>query len=271
MTKRILEKNIGATATESYAYDAHGFRIATTNALGDVETAVYDPAGRLAEVGGGVYPARYGYDAQGRRASLSTTRNGRVWDTTRWSCDRTTGLSTAKTYPDNATVTSTYAPDGLPLRTALARGVWKENAYDADRRLAAVASGDPSCCAAFAYDAFGNRVLVSNLASSARSVYNVYGMATNETISIGTETTQIATGLDAFNRTVSLSSRGETVHYAYAPDGRLAAVSNGAFAVEYLYAADRANAGHVIRTATGTVITNRIVRDAFRRSLVTLE
>ena len=63
----------------------------------------------------------------------------------------------------------------------------------------------------YAYDAHGNRVLVSNLASCVRSVYNVYGTATNETVMIGTGTTQFTTGLDAFNRVVSLTTRGETV------------------------------------------------------------
>lgn len=49
------------------------------------------------------------------------------------------------------------------------------------------------------------------LASRVRSVYNVYGTATNETVMTETGTAQIATGLDAWNRVVSLTSRGETV------------------------------------------------------------
>ena len=51
-----------------------------------------------------------------RRTSLSTKRDGSIWDVTRWIYDAATGLCTSKIYADGSRITYTYTPDGLPLR-----------------------------------------------------------------------------------------------------------------------------------------------------------
>ena len=47
----------------------------------------YDAANRLAATWGATYPMRHAYDTHGRRTSLSTTRDGAIWDTTTWAYD----------------------------------------------------------------------------------------------------------------------------------------------------------------------------------------
>ena len=73
--------------TESYAYDMQGNRTATTNALGDVVLRICDPFERVVAEDGATYPVRYTYDTDGRRTSLSTTRDGETWDATTWAYD----------------------------------------------------------------------------------------------------------------------------------------------------------------------------------------
>ena len=145
---------------EFYGYDSSGNRIAATNALGAVTACAYDAAGRPVESGGAAYPVRHGYDTAGRRTSLSTTRDGAAWDATGWTFDPATGFRTAKTYADGTTVTYSYTPDGLPLRTTCASGRWRESAYNAKRELVATGYSDGEVCA-FAYDAFGRLIAAS--------------------------------------------------------------------------------------------------------------
>ena len=178
---------------EFYGYDSSGNRIAATNALGAVTACAYDAAGRPVESGGAAYPVRHGYDTAGRRTSLSTTRDGAAWDATGWTFDPATGFRTAKTYADGSTVTYSYTPDGLPLRTTCASGRWRESAYNA--------LGRPVGRNA---DTFG---------------YNDRGEVTNATIAgenavygydeIGNSTDWAANGLNQY------------AQFAYDPDGNL--------------------------------------------------
>jgi len=80
----------------------------------------YDLFGRVVSEDGATYPVRYTYDTEGRRTSLSTTRDGSTWDTTIWAYDPATGDCLSKSYADGSTVTYTYTPDSLPLRTTYA-------------------------------------------------------------------------------------------------------------------------------------------------------
>ena len=113
--------------TESYAYDMLGNRIATTDAHGYVTYRTYDPLGQVIAEWGATYPVLYTYDTQGHRTSLTTFRttggspsSATEGDTTTWTYDPYTSLCTSKTYADGSTVTYTYTPDNLPLRTTYA-------------------------------------------------------------------------------------------------------------------------------------------------------
>ena len=138
--------------TETYAYDMLGNRISTTDAHGNTIHRTYDPFGRVLVEWGATYPVRYTYDTQGRRTSLTTFRttggtqfiaSADLGDTTTWTYDPYTSLCLSKTYADGSTITYTYTPDNLPLRTTYASGKWKENVHDAQRRLCGVVYSSP--------------------------------------------------------------------------------------------------------------------------------
>ena len=156
--------------TETYAYDLLGNRIATTDALGNTTFKSYDPLGNLTAEWGATYPVRYTYDSQSRRTSLTTfrTTGGRddpiapQGDTTTWTYDPPTGNCLSKTYADGSTVTYTYTPDNLPLRTTYASGKWKENVYDAQRRLCGVIYSFPDMDYELQLDEYGRTVFASN-------------------------------------------------------------------------------------------------------------
>ena len=87
---------------ETCAYDSYGRRVSATDALGNVKVTRYDAVGNVVEQSGATWPVRYEYDTAGRRVSLSTTKDGRIWDVTRWSYDPQTGKCMAKRYPDGS-------------------------------------------------------------------------------------------------------------------------------------------------------------------------
>ena len=249
---------------EFYGYDSFGNRIAATNALGAVTVCAYDAAGRPVESGGAAYPMRHGYDAAGRRTSLSTTRDGAAWDATGWTFDPATGFRTVKAYADGTTVTYSYTPDGLPLRETRPSGRWRESAYNAKRELVATGYSDGEVCA-FAYDEFSQEIAASNAVSAVRLVRSAYGQVTNETAGVGGETRSLDRAFDAYGRLVS----GDGSAYAYDSAGRLASVSNAVAITEYGYSSDGLDAGYSIALPNGAVFTRRVARDGYRRSLVT--
>ena len=73
-------------------------------------------------------------------------------DTTTCTYDPRASLCLSKTYADNSQVLYTYTPDNLPLRTTYASGRWKENAYDAHRRLTGVLYSSPDMDCEFEND-----------------------------------------------------------------------------------------------------------------------
>ena len=249
--------------TESYAYDTQGNRTATTNALGDVVLRIYDPFGRGVAEDGATYPVRYTYDTDGRRTSLSTTRDGSTWDTTTWAYDPSTGNCMAKTYADGSTVTYTYTPDSLPLRTTYPSGAWKENVYDAKRQVVGVMYSDDETVS-FSYDEFGNEIAASNEVSSVVSLRSEQGDCTNETAIVGNESKTTVRAFDEHRRLTEVD--GTT--YTYNDDGLLASVSNDIAFVEYAYTPDRLDAGYTLTLSNGVVFTRSLVRDDSRRSLV---
>ncbi len=254
----------GNVYAEFYGYNNFGNRIVATNALGAVTVSAYDTANRLASSGGAVYSVRYGYDTEGRRRWLSTTRDGATWDDTAWTFNASNGLCTAKTYADNSTVAYTHTPDGKPLRTTYASGRWCENAYNAKRELVAKEYSDGEVCA-FAYDEFSHQIAASNGVAVIQLARNDYGQVTNETVTVGGESVSIKREFDAYGRLISNDGSA----YAYDSAGRLASISNSIAAVEYQYSADGLDAGYSVTLSNGVMFTRSVARDTYRRSLVT--
>jgi len=257
--------------TETYAYDLLGNRIATTDAHGNTIFRTYDPFGRVTAEWGATYPVRYTYDTAGRRTSLSTTRDGMTWDTTTWTYDPYTGNCLSKTYADGSTITYTYTPDNLPLRTTYASGKWKENVYDLQRRLCGVVYSSSDMDYELQLDDYGRTVWESNSVCSVGYALADAGTATNEVISVGDEVMSIARTLDGQDRLVGLTipDPGYEANYAYANDGSIESISNDLACVSYLYSSNRLDVGYSIRLANGTTIQRNLYRDEHRRSLVT--
>ena len=255
----------GTYAEESYAYDSCGNRVAATNALGGVTATSYDAEGNVVEISGTAeYPVRFAYDTEGRRTLLSTTRDGTIWDVTTWEYDPATGRCLSKRYADGTDVSCTYTPDLLPLRTTYASGRWTENAYDAGRRLVGVEYSDGES-ALFDYDAFSNEIAASNGVATAIFHRDANGDCTNDASTVGNESKTIVRAFDEYRR---LKDMDGTIH-AYEADGLLASISNDLAVVEYSYTPDRLDAGYTLTLSNGVVFTRSLVRDAYRRSLVT--
>ena len=140
---------------DEYAYDVRGNLIASWDKEGYGTFYERDSIGRLVQTYGAEYPSVRVLDTAGRLVALGTTRDGTALDPTLWDYDPATGLCTNKTYADGSSVTHTFTPDGLPLRTTLASGAWTQNAYDANRRLSSFATSDGEDDYSLSYDAFG--------------------------------------------------------------------------------------------------------------------
>ena len=276
----------GAIA-QSHAYDMLGNRVAESDALGNTVFRTYDPLGHVVAEWGATYPVRHAYDTQGRRTSLSTTRDGMTWDTTTWTYDPFTGNCLSKTYADGSTVMYTYAPDNLPIRTAYASGKWKENVYDARRRLCGVVYSSPDMDYELQLDEYGNATNAQDAAGNAwRYAYGFNSkllaeehVSTGGTRSSASATTNgISRYYDSFDRptgyalSVNDESKG-SIGYAYDDDGdltRIAATNatGRSFSVAYTNVAGY-NYGYTLTTPNGGTLRRIMGRDDFRRGLVT--
>ena len=259
----------GSFAEEAYAYDAFGNRVAETNALGDVTTTAYDGMGNVVEVSGAAYPARYGYDTQGRRTLLSTTRDGTIRDVTTWQYDPATGRRLAKRYADGSQTSTSYTDDGLESVMTRPSQQWRENVYDARRRLVGVVSSDGSEDAAFGYDDFGRMTSASNAAATFAYALHRGGIATNETAVVGTNEFAVERSVDAFGR---LGGRGvagggfQTISYTEAND--VETIADSSSATVYAYGAYGLEAGYSLSVYGGATVTRLVGRDAYRPELV---
>ena len=252
------------TTRESYGHDEFGNRVAVTNALGEVVETDYDVFGNETAVRGATYPVEMDYDTENRRIALRTTRDGLTWDETRWAYDAATGSCLSKTYADGATVTYTYTSDNLPLRTIYASGRWKENVYDLRRQVVAVAYSDGETVS-LAYDAFLNEIAFSNDVATANLDRDAKGNCTNDTVVVGGESKTTHRTFDGFSRLTGIDS---TI-YDYDADGLLASISNDIALVEYAFTPDRLDAGYSLTISNGVTFVRDLVRDVYRRSLVT--
>ena len=264
-----------------------GNRIATADALGNTVNKSYDPLGNVTAEWGATYPVRYAYDTQGRRTSLSTTRDGTTWDATTWTYDHATGNCLSKTYADGSTVAYTYTPDNLPLRTTYPSGKWKENVYDVQRRLSGVVYSSHNMDYGLQLDAYGN---ATNVEDAAGDIWRYdYGfnsiLLREEFISTGgtqfiasAMTNTISRSVDQFDRpsgfafAVNDEPKGG-IGYAYDDDGDLTRIvaTNSAgrsFSVAYTNVAGYSY-GYTITTPNGDTIRRAVDRDEHRRSLVT--
>ena len=250
--------------TETYEYDTYGRRVSSVDALGNETETRYDAVGNVVEQSGATWPVGYGYDTAGRRISLSTTKDGRIWDVTRWTYDPATGKCTAKRYPDGSQVAYSLTPDGLPLQTTKASGVWSRNAYDEKRQLIGTESNGGAGDAGFEYDAFGKMTAASNGVAAYAYARHRGGIVTNEWVDLDGDV-QIVRTVDGFGR---LSGRGvygqDSQAIAYDGQGRVAAVSSGAAVATYAYGAGGVDAGYVIALNDGATVEHRVVRDAYR-------
>ena len=189
--------------------------------------------GNLTVEWGATYPVRYTYDTASRRTSLLTTRDGTTWDTTTWTHDPYTGNCLSKTYADGSTITYTYTPDNLPLRTIYASGKWKENVYDAQRRLCGVIYSSSDMDYELQLDDYGNATNVQAAAGNSwrydygfnsKLLAEQYATTGGTRFCASAATNSISRSYDSFDRSIgyALTVNGEpkgSIGYAYDPYG----------------------------------------------------
>ena len=272
-----------------------GVRISYAYTESGKEThATWAPLGNLTVEWGATYPVRYTYDTQGRRTSLTTFRTtggspspAADCDTTTWTHDPYTGNCLSKTYADGTTITYTYTPDNLPLRTTYPSGKWKENVYDAQRRLCGVVYSSSDMDYELQLDDYGNATNVQDaIGNSWRYDYgfNSKLLAEQYATTGGTRscasasTNSISRSYDSFDRSIgyALTVNDEPkggIGYAYDDDGDLTHIASTntagrSFTVAYTNNAGY-NYGYTITTPNGDTIRRIVARDDYRRSLVT--
>ena len=196
-------------------------------------------------------------------------------------------LLVAYTYADGSTITYTYTPDNLPLRTTYASGKWKENVYDVQRRLSGVIYSSPDMDYELQLDDYGN---ATNVQAAAGNLWRYeYGfnsqLLSEEYITTGgtrscasASTNGLSRSYDSFDRptgyalTVNDDPKGN-INYAYDDDNRISHIiaTNSAgrsFTVVYTNNAGY-NYGYTITTPSGNTIRRIVARDDYRRNLVT--
>jgi len=121
-----------------------------------------------------------------------------------------------------------------------------------------------------AYDVFGRAVASSNSFAQYEYANSLSGIATNELVAVGTNTSALARSLDAFSRLSGLHAADSApVYFGYDTENRLAVTSNGAFTVAYAFTADDRNAGYAVTLTNGLAVARAVTRDPHRRHLVT--
>ena len=204
------------TATSSSVFDALGREVSATDLSARTVETGYDGLGRTVSVGGDTHPLMSGYDSAGRKTQGLTTRDGgETWDVTTWTFDPLSGLNTAKRYADGSQISYAYTDNGRKTRTTWARGVWKENAYDAANRISGVTYSDETPAVAYAYSAAG-KVSEAAVANGAQTVYGYDSrlLCTNESVSVGADRVNVVRAYDDRSRCDFVAVEVTNVAYA---------------------------------------------------------
>ena len=203
VVRRTTDFGLDGLGVWEYSYDILGRETSRTDALGHVQTTVYDPLDRVVATGGDTYPLATGYDTAGRKMSGATTRDGgETWDGTLWEYDAATGLNTAKEYADGSRVIHAYTDNGRRTCTTWARGAWREHAYN-DRNLLSSTTYSGSVTPSVAYTYADSGKVASAILSDGTSYAYAYDdrlLATNETVAIGQDNYALERTYDAFSR-----------------------------------------------------------------------
>ena len=140
--------------------------------------------------------------------SLSTTRDGHMQDTTRWTYDVSKGLVTGKIYADDTEVTFAYTSDNQLQSATNSDGSSYGYEYGECRDLERIVSADPSCRYGFANDDRGRMTFASNSVWSTSCSYDVRGRVTGESVSVAGETRQLCRDYDVYGHLTRTSVSG---------------------------------------------------------------
>jgi hypothetical protein len=137
--------------------------------------------------------------------------------------------------------------------------------------LTGVSYSDATPAAALGYDAFQRPAFASNAVARYAYQNSHLGTATNETAMVGGDTATLARTLDHRHRLAELRVEdAPPVQYGYDSENRHSAVSNDAFSASYAYTDDAWDAGYTITQTNGIVLSRTVIRDPYRRHLVTI-
>lgn len=266
-------------AVTTYEYDSRGNRIAVVDPLGHRIETTHDVFGRPIVTTGDAYPLRTGYDSAGRKTRGATTRDdGATWDETRWTFDPASGVNTSKRYADGSQISYAYTDNGRRTRTIWARGVWKENAYNARNLTSGTSYSDATPSVEYAYADSGRLASATLSDGTAYSYgYDERLLNTNETVSVGQNGFTVSRTYDGFRRNLETSvSDGANVYGAktrlYDSENRVSgyALTNSlgrGFSVDFVYDGSYLT-NMIYRLPVGDSFFVRVARETARRELV---
>ncbi len=259
-----------AQGLTTLAYDSRDFLTAITYPDGNGFTFTYDPAGRrTSRVGRDWYTLLYGYDVNGKLATLSNNVNGLLvqysYDTDGRLAREAKGNGTSTTYAYDATgeiiaITNSapdqsvqsffnYTYDAKGNRTTLTTkaGVTLYRYDDLNQLIGATYPNGRQV--SYAYDALGNRTVVNDNGTNTTYAVNVL----NEYTQAGGTTFQY----DLDGNMIGRTEAGGTTTYEYDMENRLVRVAtptNGVFQYSYDALGNRTTVVH-------DGVTNRFQHD----------
>jgi RHS repeat-associated protein len=231
----------------SFAYElSTGRKIGEVNALGKVTRMAYTMRGELWRTWGDVpYPVEYGYDAQGRRATMRTYRQALPWndtswplaatgDVTTWEYDVASGLLSAKRDAAGQAVQYTYEAGGRLKTRRWARTVSGSplvttyNYQPGSGDLAQVDYSDTTPDVTFAYDRVGRTKQVTDGSGVHTLAYDASSLALGSETRTGLVPATLtykraSSGVLGRSTGVQLGS-GYDVTYGYDAQGRVGSV-----------------------------------------------
>ncbi|MGI5870372.1 MAG: hypothetical protein ACOX9C_13140, partial [Kiritimatiellia bacterium] len=146
-----------------------------------------------------------------------------------------------------------------------------------DGLLVGVSYSDATPSVFMAYNDLRHLVASSNAIARYAYANSALGVATNETATLGGDVWTLTRRLDGRHRlagmALSPASQGggaapHSVAYGYDAEGRLAVVSNEAFAVSYAFSFLGQDAGYVLACSNGVELSRTLSRNIRRHELV---